>query len=151
MALGGTFDILHIGHLELLKKSFELGDFVVIGLTSDEFVKNKLKKKIKNPYEIRIQNLKEFIKKEIRLDSYKIITLDDNFGPLMISPDIECLVVSSETEFRGKQINLIRKCMNLPPVDIVSIELILAEDGYPISSTRIRSNEIDTRGFKIKT
>ncbi len=151
MALGGTFDLLHIGHLELLKKSFELGDFVVIGLTSDEFVKNKLKKMIKNPYEIRIQNLKEFIKKEIHLDSYKITKLEDNFGPLMISPDIECLVVSRETEFRGKQINLIRKSMNLPPVDIVSIELILAEDGYPISSTRIRSNEIDVRGSKIKT
>jgi pantetheine-phosphate adenylyltransferase len=48
VALGGTFDIIHRGHLELLKESFKVGHFVVIGVTSDEFVRSVLKKKIKN-------------------------------------------------------------------------------------------------------
>ena len=48
VAMGGTFDILHIGHIELLKKSFEIGKFVIIGLSSDNLVKERLMKKINN-------------------------------------------------------------------------------------------------------
>ena len=37
IALGGTFDIIHIGHIALLKKGFSISEKVIIGLTSDEF------------------------------------------------------------------------------------------------------------------
>ena len=150
VALGGTFDILHRGHLELFKKSFDIGYFVVIGITSDEFVNSKLNKQIKNPYCVRVQNLKKFIEKEIMFDNYQITKLEDNFGPLMISNQIDCLVVSRETEERGNTINQIRLKLGLPAVDVISVKMVLAEDGFPISSSRIRSNYIDENGFKIK-
>ena len=150
VALGGTFDILHRGHLELLKKSFEIGLFVTIGVTSDEFVSAKLKKKIKNPFPVRVQNLRNFLQMKIGVNNnYEITKLDDNFGPLMISDKIDCLVVSSETEKNGKTINNHRLDLGLPAIDIVVVKLVLAEDGVPISSTRIRSFEIDGDGFKI--
>ena len=38
----GTYDLLHIGHILLLKRSKELGDRLVVGISSDKF--NKLKK-----------------------------------------------------------------------------------------------------------
>nr|WP_037585522.1 glycerol-3-phosphate cytidylyltransferase [Stenoxybacter acetivorans] len=33
----GTFDLFHIGHLNLLKRSKSLGDYLIVGLSSDEF------------------------------------------------------------------------------------------------------------------
>ena len=50
VATGGTFDHIHAGHRQLLEKSFEAGDEVIIGLTSDEFVA-KVGKKTEQNYD----------------------------------------------------------------------------------------------------
>lgn len=40
----GTFDLLHIGHINILKRAKELGDFLIVGLSTDEFNEVKEKK-----------------------------------------------------------------------------------------------------------
>lgn len=48
----GTYDLLHVGHINLLRRARELGDYLVVVLSSDEF--NALKgKKAYHPYEDR--------------------------------------------------------------------------------------------------
>jgi glycerol-3-phosphate cytidylyltransferase len=39
----GTFDLLHFGHINLLSRAKDLGDFLVVGLSTDEFNKGKNK------------------------------------------------------------------------------------------------------------
>lgn len=44
----GTFDILHIGHINLLRRARALGDRLVVGLSSDEFNQGKHKSSLLN-------------------------------------------------------------------------------------------------------
>ena len=49
----GTFDLLHYGHINLLRRAKELGDYLVVGLSTDEFNWNEKQKKCYFPYEER--------------------------------------------------------------------------------------------------
>lgn len=53
----GTFDLLHYGHINLLKRAKELGDYLVVGLSTDEFNLNEKNKKCYFSYEQRKQLL----------------------------------------------------------------------------------------------
>ena len=44
----GSFDILHVGHINLLRRARELGDRLVVGLSSDEFNRGKHKSALLN-------------------------------------------------------------------------------------------------------
>lgn len=49
----GTFDLLHYGHINLLKRARELGDYLIVGLSTDEFNWNEKQKKCYFNYEKR--------------------------------------------------------------------------------------------------
>lgn len=49
----GTFDLLHYGHINLLKRAKELGDYLVVAISTDEFNWNKKQKKCYFSYEQR--------------------------------------------------------------------------------------------------
>ena len=49
----GTFDLLRYGHINLLRRARELGDYLVVALSTDEFNWNQKQKKCYFPYEER--------------------------------------------------------------------------------------------------
>ncbi len=49
----GTFDLLHYGHIHLLKRAKELGDYLVVAVSTDEFNWNQKKKTCYFTYEQR--------------------------------------------------------------------------------------------------
>ena len=63
VALGGTFDIIHIGHITLIEKAASISEKIIIGLTSDSYVQ-KTGKNIQNDYKIRYENLSKIIHEE---------------------------------------------------------------------------------------
>ena len=48
----GTFDLLHYGHIRLLKRAKELGDYLIVAVSTDEF-NNIKRKKAYHDYETR--------------------------------------------------------------------------------------------------
>ena len=49
----GTYDLLHYGHINLLRRARELGDYLIVCLSTDEFNWNEKHKKCYYGYEIR--------------------------------------------------------------------------------------------------
>jgi len=107
VATGGTFDILHRGHLVLLSNSFKISENVIIGLTSDEFAKKKGKTPINN-YQKRFENLTKIISKEFPNSSFQISKLENDFGPAVLKKEVEALVVSDETNNQGSNFRLFK-------------------------------------------
>ena len=145
VALGGTFDLIHKGHLALLQKGFSISSKVIIGLTSDEFATKKGKKLLHN-YSQRLESLKSMINKNFPELHFEISKLDNDFGPAVLKNEVEALVVSEETIEQGKILNKLRTQKHLYPVTVVSVPMILAKDGKRISTTRIKNCEIDAEG-----
>jgi pantetheine-phosphate adenylyltransferase len=145
VALGGTFDIIHRGHIELLGRGFSISSRVIIGLTSDELARKK-GKKLYNDYATRFKVLEDAIKKNFPNSKYEISKLDNDFGPAVLEKEVEALVVSEETSSKGKELNRLRKQRNSPPVQVIIVPMTLAKDGTRISTTRIKKSEIDSDG-----
>ncbi len=143
--MGGTFDIIHIGHLSLIEKAASISEKVIIGLTSDSLA-TKSGKKLRNNYETRLENLKKILTEKFSDSLFEIAMLDDDFGPAVIKGEVDALVVSEETSKKGDILNAKRNDLGLPLVEIIIVPMKLASDGERISSTRIRNAEIDDSG-----
>ena len=140
VAVGGTFDKFHDGHKKLLSTAFEIGDQVEIGVTSDAF--GGLKGDI-DSCKVRMSNLKSFFSDK---SNFVVVPLEDPYGTTIYDESIEAIVVSEETEPTAVEINEIRDSKGMSPLDIVVVSFVLAYDGTPISSTRIRRGEINQNG-----
>jgi len=138
VCVGGTFDPLHRGHRALLEKAFEVGDHVLIGLTSDEMIKKTRK------YQIRKKELEDYLERK-KFKNFRIVKIDDRYGP-SIYANFDAIVVSPETEKIAFEINRIRVKNGKKGLKIYVIPFVLADDKKTISSSRVKKGEIDIEG-----
>ncbi len=150
VAVGGTFDEFHKGHRELLRRAFEVGERVLVGLCTDDFAEKMNKPHEIAPFAVRMEELKGFLLKQGWLARAEIVPIHDALGPAASSASIEAIVVSRETETGAHRINEKRKNQNLKPLRVIVIEMVMAENSSPISTTRIRHLEIDHEGRLLK-
>ena len=132
-------------------KAFEVGNRVLIGLSTDEFAEKLRKPHEVAAYDERLRELKDFLRKHGVLGRAEILPLHDPYGVTLSCNRIDAIVVSRETEPRAREINEIRKGKRLPPLNIIVIQMVPAENGVSISTTRIRRREIDREGCLLKS
>ena len=150
ITVGGTFDVLHKGHWFLLEEAFNLAERVIIGLSTDEFVKTMKKSHPVDSYDKRYLDLESFLKERELYGRADIVPIEDMYGPTVgdcqMSDEIDGVLVSEETEPGAEEINRVRVSQGKKPLLIIVVTMVMADDGRPISSTRIRKQEVDRYG-----
>ena len=146
IALGGTFDHLHIGHRAFFTFAFEHAEHVVIGVTLSELTYHKSYANAIEPYDVRVREIQSFFEEKKYTGKYTIIPLSDVYGTTLTDATIEAVFVTPMTEHGAKKINEQRKKMELNPLPIHICEMVKDEDGEYVSSSRIREGCIDREG-----
>lgn len=139
--MGGTFDRLHMAHklllTELVLRSKEK---VTIGVTDDNMIQDKVLSELIEDYEVRAENVRNFIK-EICPDIECIIEpISDPFGPSIVDSTMDLLLVSKETEKGGLKVNEVRKSKSLKELILLPMDLIDEPSPSPIEETKISSS-----------
>ncbi|RJQ36050.1 DUF359 domain-containing protein [Candidatus Microgenomates bacterium] len=150
LVCGGTFDHLHIGHKEFIRFALNNGEKIIVGVTSDKYVKKivtKGNKEAIESFQKRKKALKFFLDQEKATDRVKIIKIEDVFGETL-STDIliNAITVSKRSIQGAKIINEERMRIGLPKLHVLEFPMVLAQDGEFVSSSRIREGEINQNG-----
>jgi inosine/xanthosine triphosphatase len=146
VCLGGTFDVVHKGHERLLAKAFEAGTAVFIGVTSQRMASRHRSRRVR-PLAQRIADLEALLRR--KRWTATVSEIDEPFGRA-VDPAYDAIVVSPETEFRVAEINKARSRRGLKALKRIVVGYAYAQDGLPISATRIRKGDIDAEGVRLK-
>ena len=122
----GTYDLLHYGHIKLLERARALGDYLIVGVTSDSFDRQRGKLNVKQPLSERIE--------AVRPTGFADLIIVEEYEGQKIA-DIQKYHVNIFTvgsDWLGKFDYLKKYC------DVVYLERTKG-----ISSTEIRTNEHD--------
>lgn len=148
VAMGGTFDPLHVGHEALLRTALRGTNRVFIGLTTDRMARSKRARRIAN-YEVRERNLWRLLRRMGVAGRATVRPLDDPFGP-SITGSYDAMVVSPETFAAGLKANVIRTRRGLKPLKILQQPFVLGQDLLPVKATRIAAGLVDPKGRRRK-
>ena len=132
VAVAGTFDVLHDGHKALLDRSFEFGDHVMIGITSDRMASEG--RRVAIPFHLRKAGLEAYLSGR---SDYDIFEIDSLYGPDEVMDNVSVLVVSEETAGNAELLNKRRVSRGLKPMEICVVPLVMADDGDKISASMI--------------
>lgn len=130
----------------MIERAFAEGKDVTIGLTSDAFVKaHKTDPDTVSPYDERKKALIEYLMAQGWGERAAVIPIDDAYEPAA-SDFYDAIVVTTDNKQTGEEINNLRRGRTLQPLVLVEAPIVAAEDGEPISSTRVRGHTIDENG-----
>lgn len=139
-ALGGTFDRLHKGHREFLKYALSLSENILIGVTSDAYVKKHKKAFNIFPFSERKLMLQNYFSERGLTQRVQIVQIDDSAGPLLTNDyQVEAIIATSDSSKSARDLNEQRMSMGLSKLPIEVFSLVTLDDKKtPVSSSLIR-------------
>ena len=119
----GTYDLLHQGHINLLRRAKELGDYLIVGVTSDSFDRGRGKLNVRNNVLERVEAVRATgYADEIIIEDYLGQKIDD-----IQKYDVDIFAVGSDWEGKFDYLNEYCKVVYLPRTQGVSSTMLRAE------------------------
>jgi len=146
--VAGTFDRLHEGHKILLSTSAKLGEEILVCIADGPLLLGKKFKEKIQSFEDRRRKVERFL--TALGTPFSTVKILDPVGPAGSDELADAIVVSTETYPGALKVNSERRERGLRELFIIVCPLVIAENGKPISSERIRGGEIDEKGRPLK-
>ena len=119
----GTYDLLHYGHIRLLERAKELGDYLIVGITADDFDKTRGKINVQQSLMERVEAVRATgIADEIIIEEYEGQKIDD-----IRRYDIDIFTVGSDWIGKFDYLNEYCKVVYLERTEGISSSELRAE------------------------
>lgn len=119
----GTYDLLHQGHINLLRRAKELGDYLIVGVTSDSFDRGRGKLNVRNNVLERVESVKKTgYADEVIIEDYVGQKIDD-----IQKYNIDIFAIGSDWEGKFDYLNEFTKVVYLPRTEGISSTMLRAE------------------------
>ena len=116
----GTYDLLHQGHINLLRRAKELGDYLIVGVTNDSFDRERGKLNVRNNVLERVEAVKATgFADEVIIENYVGQKIDD-----IQKYDVDIFAIGSDWEGKFDYLNEFCKVVYLPRTEGISSTML---------------------------
>lgn len=116
----GTYDLLHQGHINLLKRAKELGDYLIVGVTNDNFDRERGKLNVHNNVLERVEAVKATgLADKIIIEDYVGQKIDD-----VQKYDVDIFAIGSDWEGKFDYLKEFCKVVYLPRTEGISSTML---------------------------
>ncbi len=116
----GTYDLLHQGHINLLRRAKELGDYLIVGVTSDSYDRGRGKLNVRNNVLERVEAVKATgFADEVIIEDYLGQKIDD-----ILRYDIDIFAIGSDWEGKFDYLNEYCQVIYLPRTEGISSTML---------------------------
>ena len=119
----GTYDLLHEGHINLLRRAKELGDYLIVGVTNDSFDRDRGKLNVRNNVLERVEAVKATgYADQVIIEDYIGQKIDD-----IQKYDIDIFAIGSDWEGKFDYLNELCQVVYLPRTEGISSTMLREE------------------------
>ena len=119
----GTYDLLHQGHINLLRRAKELGDYLIVGVTSDSYDRGRGKLNVRNNVLERVEAVKATgYADEVIIEDYLGQKIDD-----IQKYDVDIFAIGSDWTGKFDYLNEYCKVVYLPRTEGISSTMLREE------------------------